>query len=148
MTVQATSPPTVTSIPGPFVYDQNFLSLMSQEGWGCGDNSPPPPPPPPPLSLTICSYSGDLVHLIYPSPCCSLAKVTQAIGLPELHIHGEPMTPRAAIRLRDSHDDGAAVEGHRESRCRGLVFSALLTKFLLLRLTPAATSVMLPNSGQ
>jgi hypothetical protein len=39
VTVQATPPPTVTTTPGPSVYDQNFLSLMSQEGWGCTDNS-------------------------------------------------------------------------------------------------------------
>ncbi len=37
--VAAPPPPTVTSTPGPSVYDQNFLSLMSQEGWGCTDNS-------------------------------------------------------------------------------------------------------------
>lgn len=30
-------PPTVTSTPGLSVYDQNFISLMSQEGWGCTD---------------------------------------------------------------------------------------------------------------
>ena len=28
-------PPAVASTTGPSVYDQNFLSLMSQEGWGC-----------------------------------------------------------------------------------------------------------------
>jgi hypothetical protein len=33
-TVQATPPPTVTSTPGLSAYDQNFLNLMAQEGWG------------------------------------------------------------------------------------------------------------------
>jgi hypothetical protein len=62
VTVQATPPPTVTSIPGPSVYDQNFLSLMSQEGWGCGDNSDAEQCRKEMVSFAhqICSYSGHL----------------------------------------------------------------------------------------
>ena len=67
VTVQATPPPTVTSTPGPSVYDQNFLSLMSQEGWGCTDNSDAEQCEKEMVSFAhqICSYSGQPISLIY-----------------------------------------------------------------------------------
>jgi serine/threonine-protein kinase len=70
VTVQATPPPTVTSTPGPSVYDQNFISLMTQESWGCTDGTSP-------LNNDhcakemisyahqICAYSGSPISLIY-----------------------------------------------------------------------------------
>jgi hypothetical protein len=67
VTVQATPPPTVTSTPGLSVYDQNFLSLMSQEGWGCTDNSDAEQCRKQMVSFAhqICSYSGQPIDLIY-----------------------------------------------------------------------------------
>ena len=67
VTVPAAPPPTVTSAPGPSVYDQNFLTLMSQEGWGCTDNSDAEQCKKEMLSFAhqICSYSGQPIDLIY-----------------------------------------------------------------------------------
>ena len=67
VTVQAAPPPTVTPTPGPSVYDQNFISLMSREGWGCTDNSDNDQCRKEMVSFAhqICSYSGQPVALIY-----------------------------------------------------------------------------------
>jgi len=66
-TVTVPPPVTVTSIPGPSVYDQKFLSLMSQEGWGCTDNSDAEQCRKQMVSFAhqICSYSGQPIDLIY-----------------------------------------------------------------------------------
>jgi hypothetical protein len=60
VTVQATPPPTVTSTPGLSAYDQNFLNLMAQEGWGCTDNSDAETCKKEMVSFAhvACSYSG------------------------------------------------------------------------------------------
>lgn len=67
VTVQATPPPTTISIPGPSVYDQKFLSLMSQEGWGCTDNSDAEQCRKEMVSFAhqVCSCSGEPIALIY-----------------------------------------------------------------------------------
>ena len=64
---QAPAPPTVTSTPGLSAYDLNFLSLMSQEGWGCTDNSDAEQCRKQMVSFAhqICSYSGQPIDLIY-----------------------------------------------------------------------------------
>lgn len=66
-TVTVPPPGAVTSIPGPSIYDQNFLSLMSQEGWGCTDNSDAEQCRKQMVSFAhqICSYSGQSIDLIY-----------------------------------------------------------------------------------
>ncbi|MCA2264239.1 hypothetical protein [Mycobacterium marseillense] len=53
-------PPAATSTPGPSVYDQNFLNLMAQEGWGCTDNSDAETCKKEMVSFAhvACSYSG------------------------------------------------------------------------------------------
>jgi hypothetical protein len=57
----------VTSTPGPSVYDQNFLSLMLREGWGCKDNSDAERCRKEMVSFAhqICSYSGQPIELIH-----------------------------------------------------------------------------------
>jgi hypothetical protein len=67
VTVQATPPPTVTLTPGLSVYDQNFLSLMSQEGWGCTDNSDAETCKKEMVSFAhqVCSYSGLDYSVVY-----------------------------------------------------------------------------------
>ena len=67
VTVEAAPPSTLASTPAPSVYGQNFLSLMSQEGWGCTDNSDAHRCKKEMLSFAhqICSYSGQPVDLIY-----------------------------------------------------------------------------------
>jgi len=69
-TVTATAAPagpTVTSTPGLSAYDLNFLSLMSQEGWGCTDNSDAEQCRKQTVSFAhqICSYSGQPINVIY-----------------------------------------------------------------------------------
>jgi hypothetical protein len=65
VTAAPLAPPVV--IPGLSVYDQNFLSLMSQEGWGCTDNSGAEQCRKQMVSFAhqICSYSGQPIDLIY-----------------------------------------------------------------------------------
>ena len=67
VTVQATPPPTVTLTPGLSVYDQNFLSLMSQEGWGCTYNSDAEQCRKQMVSFAhqVCSYSGLDYSVVY-----------------------------------------------------------------------------------
>jgi hypothetical protein len=76
VTAAPPAPPVVT--PGLSAYDQNFLSLMSQEGWGCTDNSDAEQCRKQMVSFAhqICSYSGQPIDLIY-----------QNFGLPSL-AHG------------------------------------------------------------
>jgi hypothetical protein len=66
--VVTAAPPAPTAVvPGLSVYDQNFLSLMSQEGWGCTDNSGAEQCNKQMVSFAhqICSYSGQPIDLIY-----------------------------------------------------------------------------------
>ena len=66
-TVALSTAPAVTPTPGFSAYDQNFLSLMSQEGWGCTDNSGREQCKKQMVSFAhqICSYTGQPIDLIY-----------------------------------------------------------------------------------
>ena len=66
-TVAPNTAPAVTPTPGFSAYDENFLSLMSQEGWGCTDNSGAEQCKKQMVSFAhqICSYSGQPIDLIY-----------------------------------------------------------------------------------
>jgi hypothetical protein len=85
-TVTATAappaPPVVT--PGLSAYDQNFLSLMSQEGWGCTDNSDAEQCRKQMVSFAhqICSYSGQPIDLIYQNFGQPIDLIYQNFGLP------------------------------------------------------------------
>ena len=52
--------------PSFSAYDETFLSLMSQEGWGCTDNSGAEQCKKQMVSFAhqICSYSGQPIDLI------------------------------------------------------------------------------------
>lgn len=70
VTVQAAPPTTATSTPGLSPYDQNFISLMVQEGWGCTDGSSPVDDDHCRKEMLgfahqICSYNGQSIDLIY-----------------------------------------------------------------------------------
>ena len=67
-TVTVTAAPTTTqSAPELSRYDQEFLSLMAQEGWGCTDNSDPNECQRQMVSFAhqVCSYSGVSIDVIY-----------------------------------------------------------------------------------
>lgn len=66
-TVAPSTAPAATPTPGFSAYDENFLSLMSQEGWGCTDNSGRGQCKKQMVSFAhqICSYSGQPIDLIY-----------------------------------------------------------------------------------
>ena len=53
--------------PGFSAYDENFLSLMKQEGWGCTDNSGAEQCKKQMVNFAhqICSYCGQPIDLIY-----------------------------------------------------------------------------------
>jgi hypothetical protein len=71
MTVQAAPPNTGLPTPAPSVYDQNFISLMTQEGWTCTGLDVSPQVNDPcwkqmvGFAHQICSYSGQPISLIY-----------------------------------------------------------------------------------
>jgi hypothetical protein len=71
VTVQAAPPNTGLPTPGPSVYDQNFISLMAQEGWGCAGSGTSPLDNEQcrkemvSFAHQICSYSGQPISLIY-----------------------------------------------------------------------------------
>jgi hypothetical protein len=79
-TVAPSTAPAVTPTPGFSADDENFLSLMSQEGWGCTDNSGAEQCKKQMVSFAhqICSYSGQPIDLIY-----------QDFGLPAFFGPGE-----------------------------------------------------------
>jgi serine/threonine protein kinase len=64
---EAAPPSTATSPPGPSVYDQNFVSLMAQEGWGCTDNSDDQKCRNEMVGFAheACSYSGQSFSFLY-----------------------------------------------------------------------------------
>jgi hypothetical protein len=66
-TVAPSTAPAVTTTPGFSAYDENFLFLMSQEGWGCTENSGGEQCKKQMVSFAhqICSYSGQPIDLIY-----------------------------------------------------------------------------------
>jgi hypothetical protein len=66
-TVAPSTAPAVTPTPGFSAYDENFLFLMSQEGWGCTDNSGAEQCKKQMVSFAdqICSYSGQPIDVIY-----------------------------------------------------------------------------------
>ena len=66
-TVALSTAPAATPTPGFSAYDENFLSLMSQEGWGCTDNSGREQCKKQMVSFAhqICSYTGQPIDLIY-----------------------------------------------------------------------------------
>jgi hypothetical protein len=66
-TVAPSAAPAVTPTPGFSAYDENFLFLMSQQGWGCTDNSGAEQCKKQVVSFAhrICSYSGQPIDLIY-----------------------------------------------------------------------------------
>jgi hypothetical protein len=72
-TVASSIAPAAIPTPGFSTHDENFLSLMSHEGWGCTDNSGEEQCKKQMVSFAhqICSYSGQPVDLIY-----------QNVGLP------------------------------------------------------------------
>lgn len=68
VTVQAPTPQTtVAPTPGPSAYDQNFLSLMRQEGWGRTDNSDAEQCGKEMISFAhqVCSYAGLDISVVY-----------------------------------------------------------------------------------
>lgn len=59
--------PTPAPSPEPSAYDQNFLSLMTQEGWGCTDNATTAQCGKEMISFAheACSYSGLDISTVY-----------------------------------------------------------------------------------
>ena len=66
-TIAPRTAPAVIPTPGFSAYDENFLSLMSQESWGCTDNSGKEQCQKQVVSFAhqICSYSGQSIDVIY-----------------------------------------------------------------------------------
>jgi hypothetical protein len=67
LTLAPSTAPAVTPTPGFSAYDKHYLSLMSQHGWGCTDNSGGEQSNKQMVSFDhqICSYSGQPIDLIY-----------------------------------------------------------------------------------
>jgi hypothetical protein len=65
--VAPSAAPAATPTPGLSAYDEKFLSLMSQEGWGCSENSGAEQCKTQMVSFAhqICSFSGQSVDTVY-----------------------------------------------------------------------------------
>ena len=66
-TVALQTPAAAAPTPGFSAYDKKFLFLMTQEGWGCTDNSSAEQCKKQMVNFAhqICSYSGQPIDLIY-----------------------------------------------------------------------------------
>lgn len=67
VTVTAQPDSSAAQAPKMSAYDKEFLSLMSQEGWGCTDNSDAEQCQRKMVSFAhqVCSYSGVSIDVIY-----------------------------------------------------------------------------------
>ena len=66
-TVALQTPAAAAPTPGFSAYDEQFLSLMTQEGWGCTDNSSAEQCKNQMVNFAhqICTYSGQPIDVIY-----------------------------------------------------------------------------------
>lgn len=122
VTVQAPTPQTtVAPTPGPSAYDQNFLSLMRQEGWGCTDNSDAEQCGKEMISFAhqVCSYAGlgylgrlpeyGRVFVHQPGTRRAARRCEREPGLPKLHIHRRIAAPCGTTPCGTDTDTGAVL---------------------------------------